>query len=274
MLPRCLRLLAPLYFSAILLGCATPAENFIGTATQLGFSIQDLDGNPYQHKLFANPEAQYADNINTLHIYLDGDGTPWERNTRIAEDPTPRNPVILKLMVKDQGPALLLGRPCYYGLNRSDLCNNRLWTSHRYASEVVNSMLAALKHWISPRKVKHLVLIGYSGGGALATLLAPLLDKTSTVVTIAGNLDIIAWSERHGYISLSGSLNPMTDAHIPPDIKQFHLAGLEDFNVPADIIESFSATQKNALFLPQPGYTHSCCWIEIWPDILKTYLKQ
>jgi len=263
-------------FAALVLlqGCATPSEKFIDTATEFGFSMQELDGMPYKHRVFINPKAKYVDNIDELHVYLDGDGTPWRSGNRIAEDPTPRNPLILKLMKQDQAPAILLGRPCYYGLSLSESCSNTLWTSDRYASVIVDSMIAALNRWISARKIDHLVLIGFSGGGALATLMAPRLHEVSTVVTIAANLDIKAWSDYHAYLQLSGSFNPMTDAQIPSQIRQIHLAGLKDTNVPASIIESFSAMQKDAIFLPQPEYTHDCCWDKIWSEFLKKYLTQ
>lgn len=253
-------------------GCATSSEKFIGTATQLGFSSQLVIGSPYQHRLFTNWQASRPDVIEELHVYLDGDGTPWRTETSIADDPTSRNPLILNMMAKDPAAAVLLGRPCYYGLNRSPLCNESLWTSHRYSSEVVASMSAAIQQWVSSKKINRLVLIGYSGGGVLATLLASRLKKTSVVITIAANLNIEAWSRRHGYFAPASSLNPATDAHIPASIRQIHLAGLQDENVPAEIIESFSRTQKNALYLPFPEYDHVCCWLTIWPDVLKTNL--
>ena len=260
--------------SHFLLGCATPSEKFIDKTTSLGFSQQEVNGTSFRHRLFLNAQAMYINDIEELHVYLDGDGTPWTRSSRIADDPTPRNPLILELMEQDRAPAILLGRPCYYGLNLSHSCNNSLWTSHRYSSEVVNSMRDTLNQWISTKKVNKLVLIGYSGGGALATLLASHLNKTSAVVTIAANLDIKGWSDYHGYLQPSGSLNPIADARIPPHVRQIHLAGLKDENVPAKIIESFSLTQKNALFLPQAEFEHTCCWTNIWPEILNTYLKQ
>lgn len=260
--------------SLVLFGCATPSEKFIDTAKQFGFSLQELEGKPYRHRLFANSKAESGYAIRELHVYLDGDGTPWQAGTHIATDPTPRNPLILKLMRQDLAPAILLGRPCYYGLNGSPLCDNTLWTSHRYAATVVDSMQTALKRWSATKKIDRLVLIGFSGGGALATLLAPHLEKTTSIVTLAANLDIKAWSEYHGYILPAGSLNPISDAHIPPAIRQIHLAGLKDVNVPVAIIQSFSHAQKNALFLPQPNFDHNCCWVDIWPDILKTYFAQ
>lgn len=239
----------------------------------MGFESQLIDGVNYSHRLFINAQTVHSDTIKELHVYLDGDGTPWTR-TGIAEDPTPRNPLILELMAKDPAAAILLGRPCYYEANLSPLCNNSLWTSQRYAVEVVLSMQAALERWLSTKKAHKLVLIGFSGGGTLATLLASRIKNTSTVVTIAANLDVKAWSDYHGYQQPIGSLNPIIDAQIPANIRQIHLAGLKDDNVPAKIIESFSLTQKNALFLPQPEYEHACCWVEIWPEILKTYLNQ
>ena len=255
-------------------GCATPSEKFIETATELGFSQEQIDGLPYRHRLFVNAEARYTNDIAELHVYLDGDGTPWKTNTRVADDPTARNPLILEMMAKDRSPAILLGRPCYYGLNLSHLCNNALWTSDRYSKVVVDSMKIALKHWLSAKRINRLVLIGFSGGGTLAALLASDIDELVTLITVAANLDVKAWSDYHGYLRPTGSLNPMSDAHIPYSVRQIHLAGLEDENVPAKVIEAFSMTQKNALYLPQSEYNHSCCWADIWPNILKTYLEQ
>lgn len=253
-------------------GCATPSEKFIGTATKLGLSNQWVEGYPYQHRLFINSRANRSDVIDELHVYLDGDGTPWTSSKKIADDPTPRNPLILEMMTKDPAAAVLLGRPCYYGLNAAPLCNESLWTSHRYAAEVVVSMNAAIQLWMSSKKVNNLVLIGYSGGGALAALLASGLKKTSAVITVAANLDIEAWSRYHGYSAPAASLNPAKDAQIPASVRQIHLTGLKDDNVPAEIIESFSRMQKNAIYLPLPEYDHVCCWVDIWPDILRTKL--
>lgn len=260
--------------SHFLQGCATPAEKFIGMTQALNFSLQIIDGNPHKHRVFANTTALHNAQFKVLHVYLDGDGTPWSSSHRIADDPTPRNPLILELMQKDQAPAILLGRPCYYGLSLSHTCNKSLWTSHRYSEEIVHSMHAALDRWLTNKNVSHLVLIGFSGGGTLAALLAPRLDKLNTLVTISANLDIKAWSDYHGYLPPSGSLNPIVDAKIPATIRQIHLAGEEDDNVPAKIVESFSGMQQNALYKLYPGYDHACCWKEIWPSFLGTYLSQ
>lgn len=258
--------------SHFLQGCATPSEKFIAMTQALNFSSQIVDGNPYKHRIFANAPA-HNPHFEELHVYLDGDGTPWKSSFTIADDPTARNPLILELMQKDRSPAILLGRPCYYGLNLSRSCNKSLWTSHRYSAAIVQSMGAALKRWLTNKEVSRLVLIGFSGGGTLAALLAAHLDNVATLVTISANLDISAWSDYHAYLPPSGSLNPIIDAKIPATVRQIHLAGQKDDNVPAEIIASFSNMYRNALYLPYPEYDHACCWSEMWPSFLQTYLS-
>ena len=72
----------------------------------------------------------------------------------------------------------------------------------------MSSMASALRRYLSRGDIDRLVWLGYSGGGTLAMLLAPRFDQTTDVVTVAANLDIDAWTDRHGYSRLSGSLNP------------------------------------------------------------------
>lgn len=252
-------------------GCATPSERFSAKAAQLHFSQQLLNASIYRHRLFLNAQATGTDTFKELHVYLDGDGRPWHGDNRKAEDPTSGSALILDLMAKDPSASLLLGRPCYYGLNATAFCNDNLWTSQRYSAAVVESMLAAIRQWLATRKIEKLVLIGYSGGGTLAALLATNLENVSAIVTVAANLDVEAWSEYHGYRGLSASLNPARDAHIPASVRQLHLAGLLDDNVPASIIEAFSHSQANSRYMPMPGYGHVCCWLENWPAILQAF---
>jgi len=272
-LPPQFVLFAWLSILILLQGCATPAEKFQQLARDFGLRQQDISGLPYQHRLFLNARAQQAEHLAELHVYLDGDGTPWTSGHFIADDPTPRNPLILQLLHEDPAPALLLGRPCYYGLKMEPGCVPALWTAQRYSSAVVASLVAALEQWLANRHVDRIVLIGFSGGGALATLVGSRLPKVSLIITIAANLDVKGWSDYHGYLSLEGSLNPKTDAHLPDRIKQIHLAGLNDDNVPATLIAAFAASQPKAIYLPYAGFSHSCCWLEIWPAFLKTYTQ-
>lgn len=247
-------------------GCATPTQNFLTTALDFGFQEQKLLGQPFTHKIYANPSA-YQAKLTTLHVYLDGDGTPWKHG-RIANDPTSRNPIILKLMAQDKQAAILLGRPCYHGLSQSLNCQPSFWTSKRYSQTVVNSMGAVLERWLAQYPAKEIILIGYSGGGTLAVLMAEKLKRVKAILTFAANLDVKAWSFHHGYPPLSESLNPVDYQPLSNTIKQLHLAGGEDDNVPAFVIQNYVKKQHKAVFKLYQEFNHYCCWEEQWQQIL------
>ncbi|NOQ64757.1 MAG: hypothetical protein GQ582_09625 [Methyloprofundus sp.] len=225
----------------------------------------------FQHVIYSNTAAQ-RESSNTLNVYLDGDGTPWIDKRWIATDPTPRNPLILELMAMDASPAVLLGRPCYYGLYASAACEPKFWTSHRYSREVVESMQEALSVWLKQHPSVHKVrFIGYSGGGVLAVLLAPYFKQTDYVVTLAANLDIQRWAVLHGYTALTGSLNPIKEKSLVTSIQQLHIAGELDRNVPVDIIQSYVSQKTQSELLVIKGQSH-CCWDKQWAWILSQLL--
>ena len=247
-------------------GCATPSQNFQDKTIELGFSSERVKTSLFQHQIYI---SNYLTDSKTLHVYLDGDGTPWERKRWIASDPTARNPLILRLMKQDKTPSILLGRPCYYGLNESAGCTNKLWTSHRYAKEVVASMAEALNNWLAQHSFKQVVLIGYSGGGSLAVLMADKIKHIKLVATVAANLDVRAWSEFHGYLTLKNSLNPIEQGELSQGIKQIHFAGKDDQVVPAFVIKSYAQSQKKAKYYELEGQNHACCWEAQWQSILE-----
>ncbi len=253
--------------SYLLLSCATPSEKFLIKAKQLEFNNIIVNSGQFQHRIFINRPALNSKQ-KFVHVYLDGDGMPWQQHRWITEDPTARNPVILSLMAQDLSPAVLLGRPCYYGLNSDQLCHNRFWTSHRYSSEIVSSMVKALTNWLEKQDFNKVILIGYSGGGALAMLMAPKINRLDMVVTIASNLDIDAWTQFHDYSTLSGSLNPSEFA-VSDKIKLIHLVGGQDLVVPASIIRKIARNNNHSTFIEFPRFEHSCCWDKQWPHILE-----
>ena len=263
-----------LYLVLILLmlaGCATPAQRFTAIALDHDFIVNSITGYPFQHRVYANRLCMQTPQNKILHVYLDGDGTPWEHQSWPSDDPTSRNPLILALMAQDLNPSILLGRPCYHGFNTSAFCNDSLWTSKRYSPQIVDSMTVALNNWLQKQPFKKIVLIGYSGGGTLAVLMANKLPEVQTVVTFAANLDVDAWSQVHGYATLTESLNPMTQKKLPSRIKQIHLAGAEDEIVPAHIVKSYSDQQQNADYHLFPDFDHQCCWEEAWQKILQLF---
>jgi pimeloyl-ACP methyl ester carboxylesterase len=250
-------------------GCETPAiRAYQQTATAKGLVQHTVDGEPFAHRVYLN-DAAVARHPGRLNVYLDGDGIPWRGYAQPALEPTARDPLVLRLMALDPGPAVYLGRPCYLGVYEPARCIPWHWTHGRYSETVVASMVQALHRIIDRQRVDELTLIGYSGGGALAMLIAPRLVGVSRVITLAANLDLKAWVDHHGYSPLSGSLDPAQQPPLPTHIAQWHWVGGHDRAVPPAVVEKGLAHQSGAHFEVIPAIDHACCWEAHWPRLLE-----
>jgi Lipase (class 3) len=255
-----------LLFGMICTACVTPAARVDDEAASYGFERLTVWGTHFLHRAYLNNKKLASGN---LHVYIEGDGLPWLRPDWVSSDPTPRSPLMLRLMAEDTAAAIYLGRPCYFGFAYSQSCHAWWWTDGRFASEVVDSMAAALAHLMSRYTKATVTLMGHSGGGALAMLLAVYPIKTTTVVTLAGNLDIEAWTQHHHFSDLSGSLNPVQMVALDKHITQLHFQGGQDQNIPPGIISRFVAHQPDAHFKIYPELGHRYGWEEKWPEILQ-----
>jgi poly(3-hydroxybutyrate) depolymerase len=169
---------------------------------------------------------------------------------------------VLDLIALDPAPAIYLGRPCYHGLGGEPACSPALWTSARYSEAVVESMATAARRAVEARGAERIVWLGYSGGGALAVLLAARVPQTSGVITVAANLDVDAWAERVGSSRLVGSLNPARRPPLPARVYQRHYVGGRDRAVPVEV------ARRSAELVVVPDYDHRCCWTSLWPAVL------
>lgn len=211
----------------------------------------------------------------TLRVYLEGDGLAYVTPSKPAIDPTPTDPVALKLALADPtaGPVAWLGRPCQYTLPaHGRTCRTAYWTTSRYAPEVTDSLSAALDQLKQQSHAERLILTGYSGGGALAVLLAARRDDVAQVITVAADLDLGYWTHRDGLSPLSGSLDP---AQLPPEtlarIPQLHFTGAKDRTVGTDVVQSYLKRlppETPARLVEVPDFTHTCCWARDWADLL------
>ncbi|MES1943959.1 hypothetical protein PC39_07589 [Salinisphaera sp. PC39] len=244
-------------------GCASLPERVDAFAEAQGLERRVVAGDGFRHVVYAR-EAD--DTPRSLHVYIEGDGRPWLHGVLASADPTPRTPYALALMGRDPRPAIYLGRPCYFGLADEPGCEPRLWTDARYGPEVVASMAAALDGLLAERGWPAVMLVGYSGGGTLAVLLADRVPGVRRVVTVAGNLDTDAWTAAHGYRPLAGSLNPMTAARLA-GVEHLHFAGAADANVSPGIARAFAERHGGRVQVVE-GFDHRCCWRERWPGLL------
>lgn len=195
---------------------------------------------------FAPPELQRAD---TLNIFIEGDGKPG---------------VALRLAQNIGGNSVYLGRPCQYMIgNRLNSCNKALWTSHRYSRSVINSMsraITAMKLRFGADKVR---LVGFSGGGTVATIIAALRHDVDLLVTVAGNLDHKRWTDFNEIDPLIGSLNPVDYSKALESVPQIHLIGERDHVVPGSVLTSYLSRLKsldNVQSYILVGADHTCCW--------------
>ena len=201
-----------------------------------------------------------------LHIYLDGDGRPVDPVRLIsAADPTPRDALVLELMNRDPMRAVYLGRPCYFRPDASP-CHPDLWTTARYGPRVVAALCTAVQQLASETAMP-VALIGFSGGGALAVLVANCADSVTRVITVNGNLDTALWARLRGFLPLKASLNPL-DVGLPERVTtRVYLVGEDDPVVPPEVSAKFSASVPGRL-ITFPGFTHTCCWTDVWPSLL------
>jgi pimeloyl-ACP methyl ester carboxylesterase len=129
-------------------------------------------------------------------------------------------------------------------------------------------MVAALNRLLPTRPDLRITLVGYSGGGVLAMLIAEHLPRVRRVLTVAANLDIDAWALFHGYTPLDGSSNPAGRTPLASRVERVHLAGGRDDKVPAWLIGAAAARDPGATLIELPEHDHRCCWAEQWPEIL------
>ncbi|HEY6925013.1 MAG TPA: hypothetical protein VI653_16175 [Steroidobacteraceae bacterium] len=244
--------------------CATPVENVSRIAAQRQLQEVVLPGFAgLQHQAYWKGDP----NGGLLVVFIDGDGSPWRGGgTRVARDPSPKHSVALQLAASTPGSVLYLGRPCYLRFAQGLHCTNRLWTSDRYSEEVIVSMTQALRTYLRRcTRRPALVLVGYSGGGAIASLMARELPDVTALVTIAGNLDPETWTRLHHFLPLSNSLNPSQLPPPPSSVRQWHLVGTADTNVPYEAAKSYLERPGSGQVWRYAGFDHRCCWVREWP---------
>ncbi len=212
-----------------------------------------------------------------LRVYIEGDGYAFNKQQKPSTDPTPVDPLALRLAVTDDSDNVVyIARPCQYVLKvDNDKCSLRYWTSDRFSAAVIKSMNQAVDILKARSQlhsnVKRLELFGYSGGGAVVSMLALRRDDVSKLVTIAGNLDHVYWTRVHHYTPLSHSLNAADFSEPLSLIKQTHFVGADDRNIDRGVLDSYLSKMKNThnvSVIEMKDFDHSCCWVKQWRELL------
>lgn len=265
-----IRAAAAIFTSAFLAACTTlvaspteratllAAENgFVAVATTSGLQVFLRRGSENKH----------------LTIYIEGDGAKWPHG-QPPVDPTPLNPLALKLAIKDanssNGHVAYVARPCQF-LESTELarCPPSQWTDARFGAIAMASTASAIDALVRQTQASKVTLVGYSGGGTLAALVAAKRQDVACLVSVAAPLDTEAWVSAHKVSPLLNSLNPARQTPLNTTMQQVHFQGLADNVVPAETTRIYQRTNPQARFEVVTGYDHECCWEETWAARIK-----
>lgn len=248
--------------AAVLAGCASPSARLEELARQQNHQLVTLHTSRFDLLVALPNQSQPS---TRLRVYLEGDGRAWITSRQPSLDPTPHEPLLARLAMADPQPSIYLARPCQY--LDSPACAPRYWTDARFSNEVLDSLEQALDQLRQRYKNRDFELIGYSGGGTLALLLAARRNDIAQVQTLAGNLSPRRWAELLGLDPLYGSLEPLDFADRLRELPQRHLSGSEDRVVPASLLDEYAARLGSASCLELQrlvGVEHSVGWLEHW----------
>jgi hypothetical protein len=202
-------------------------------------------------------------------VYIEGDGAAWITRTQPSHDPTPDDPIALRLAALDPSPNVAwIARPCQYvPMQHNPPCHRLYWTDGRFAEPVVSAMDAAVTAVKEAMGAQHVHLVGYSGGGGVAALVAARRTDVRSLRTLAGNLDHTAFTTYHRVTPMAASLNPADFAGKLAAIAQIHYVGSDDNTVPARVAQSYvrrMADTHCTSVVPVAGATHSAGWEAAW----------
>jgi dienelactone hydrolase family protein len=259
-----MRRFSTLLVASFLAGCSTNAIRIDRLAETLGMSRSVVEAGGFRSLVFTRGVPTPHDA--PLAIFIEGDGVPWVGGREPSLDPTTADPLALKLLGETPPPTAYVTRPCYNDMG-GQRCTPERWTMERYSDEIVSSMTEVVRTLAQQSKARSVMLVGYSGGGVLAVLIAERLDNVAAVVTVGANLDVDAWTRHHGYLPLTGSLNPAasTAVHRWPET---HLYGTHDENVPPATTDAYFKRFPHAQRRLEAN-DHLCCWVEQWPELWK-----
>ena len=211
-----------------------------------------------------------------ISIYIEGDGRAWDSKFKISEDPTPLNPIALKLAMLDQADNLAyIARPGQYSLSGIPDCDSKYWSSARFSLEVIESINHVIDVLKEKSGVKYVELMGYSGGGAIAVLVAARREDVIALRTIAGNLDTDQFCKYHHVSPMNESMNPLDVAKKVAHIPQRHFAGTSDKIIPLEISQTFvkkSGDKNEEHIVVINGVSHHDGWAKHWKELLRMEL--
>lgn len=256
--------------ASALTGCAAlPGVTSQTAAVQVQHAIRagwerDLSASDFitLRRVGSDPKA-------ATYIFIEGDGRAWRDGGRSPpDDPTPSHSLALTLALSTEGQhsVIYIGRSCQFTQHipnpkASGTCTLEKWTTARFSPNYIADVIRYLKPHLSDASPS--ILIGHSGGGAVALLVAKELEP-ACVVTLASPVNTHTWTTSQKLQPLSKSLNPYDYLSAVPPSKRIHYYGGRDRVVP---ISSSGLSQRSDRVRLIERNTHSKGWQKTWRDI-------
>ena len=203
-----------------------------------------------------NPKAVYK-------IYIEGDGYAFNSHGKPTQNPTPHGVWVRELAFGDKSPNVVyIARPCQY--IKSPICSKRHWTTARFAPEIINAEYETIRQIAGKNPV---VLVGFSGGAQVAGLVATAKRGVNVkkIITIAGNLDHLAWTQYHNLPPLNESMNLESYRKQFAKIPQIHYVGTDDKVIPPILAREF--VSNDDLIIEVNGASHNKGWESIYNKV-------
>lgn len=259
--------IALLTYLALSAGCArSPYQIQLKLAESARLKPIEIETATYQLRAFVSENLVRP--TKTLHVYLEGDGVPWADGRTPSENPNSRDLLALRLMLRDTSPSIYLNRPCYGFSEVPSRCDKVNWTQGRFSLAVIEAISAALDKVKHKYGIEDFWLIGHSGGGAIAALLAEKRNDVAVVVTVAGNLNHASWTKHHGYLPLDQSLNPVEVFPLDQTTSRWHFVAGKDETIPSPLLLKAARKDIGANIVLGKNFDHHCCWQKKWHEIL------
>jgi len=208
-------------------------------------------------------------------IYIEGDGTYTTSPLAIGNNPTPTDPVALRLAAQDSGNNVIwVARPCQYnkGWKGGKICPVEYSTTKRFSPEVIDSYNQVLDNIKAYYNIPSFDLVGYDGGAAIAVILGSQRADIKSIRTVAGNLDPNTVANLNKKPHQDGSLNPLDFAAGIANIPQRHFIGKLDNVTPPAVYNSFAQAVSQGQCLNVSlvdNADHQSGWAEQW-KVLKS----
>ena len=261
-----------LFLAATLLtGCLTTYDDKGKIITRLAQSLNASPDVIETHLFDIQTFARLTRQSTILRVYIEGDGKAWASRRRPSLDPTPHNLMLSELMRQDTySDRAYLARPCQFVWGEH--CKIPVWTSLRYSQPMVDTLNDALDQLKTKGPYQNIELIGFSGGGTLALLLAARRDDVLSVRTIAGNLDPAFVNAFHKVSPMPDSLNPVDFSRQLATIPQLHFIGGKDRVITPAVYDHYASFfhPKNCLSrYMNTNAGHNNGWESNWSELLR-----